>query len=244
MLGRCRCGRRARATRAREAAARPHCGALRFAAAPPPRLGRCEAAVRLRCCAGLRVGLKGAVGSIRPRCLKHRSARCLQRATARWRLARRGLSRQAESEERSACRGRSSRLGLSGRCCPDQQHLRQNEISGRESRLGLSGRCCPDQQDQQLSRKRTKNCQRLQKRVERVNAALRTVKNAKVRHHTANRKSGQQPVPVSRRGDRRRWRPRPRPRRTRPRAGPCSGRAGRYRTSRARAPRTARGSRR
>ncbi len=118
--GRLRCLRRATARR-RPARAR----LSRGVAVSRPRCRRGWGGVRLlrgrgavRSRSG--VGLKGAVGSIRPRRLKHRSERCLRRATARRRLARRGLSRQAESEERRVCRGRSSRLGLSG-CYRSQQ---------------------------------------------------------------------------------------------------------------------------
>ncbi len=104
---------------------RPAGRGLSRAAVSRPRRRRGWGGARLRGGGGAErsrwVGLKGAVGSIRPRRLKHRSARCLQRATARWRAARCSLSRQPESEERRACRGRSSRLGLSGCCCPDQQ---------------------------------------------------------------------------------------------------------------------------
>ncbi len=69
-------GRRSREPAERESASR----------SPDPSVGRCGETQR-----NARTVLPD----------KHRSGRCLQRATARWRLARRGLSRQAESEERS-----------------------------------------------------------------------------------------------------------------------------------------------
>ncbi len=69
-------GRRSREPAERESASR----------SPDPSVGRCGETQR-----NARTVLPD----------KHRSGLCLQRATARWRLARRGLSRQAESEERS-----------------------------------------------------------------------------------------------------------------------------------------------